>query len=104
MYCAICHFSDAELLNFATEMEGHPDNVAASLYGGIVVSAQENGQVHTVQLACPSELSIVLAIPDFPLSTKQAREVLPKSVDFRRCNLQYESQYLTNCQHRHKAI
>jgi homoserine kinase len=75
-------FSDAELLNFATEMEGHPDNVAASLYGGIVVSAQENGQVHTVQLACPPELSIVLAIPDFPLSTKQAREVLPKSVDF----------------------
>ncbi len=75
-------FSDAELLNFATEMEGHPDNVAASLYGGIVVSAQEKGQVHTVQLACPAELSIVLAIPDFPLSTKQAREVLPKSVDF----------------------
>jgi homoserine kinase len=75
-------FSDAELLNFATEMEGHPDNVAASLYGGIVVSAQENAQVHTVQLVCPPELSIALAIPDFPLSTKQAREVLPKSVDF----------------------
>ena len=75
-------FSDAELLNFATEIEGHPDNVAASLYGGIVVSAQENGHVHTVQLACPPELSIVLAIPDFPLSTKQAREVLPRSVDF----------------------
>ena len=75
-------FSHAELLNFATEMEGHPDNVAASLYGGIVVSAEEKGQIHTVQLTCPSELSIVLAIPDFPLSTKQAREVLPKSVDF----------------------
>ena len=75
-------FSDAELLNFATEIEGHPDNVAASLYGGIVVSAQENRQVYTVQLACPPELSIVLAIPDFPLSTKQAREVLPTSVDF----------------------
>lgn len=75
-------FSDAELLNFATEIEGHPDNVAASLYGGIVVSARENGEVYTVQLACPPELSIVLAIPDFPLSTKQAREVLPKSVDF----------------------
>ena len=75
-------FSDAELLNFATEMEGHPDNVAASLYGGIVVSAQEEERVHTIRLTCPSELSIVLAIPNFPLSTKQAREVLPKSVDF----------------------
>lgn len=75
-------FSDPELLNFATELEGHPDNVAASLYGGLVVSAQENAQVHTVQLECPSVLSIVLAIPDFPLSTEQARSVLPTSVGF----------------------
>ena len=75
-------FSDAELLNFATEMEGHPDNVAASLYGGLVVSAQEDHHVHTIRVTCPPELSIVLAIPDFPLSTQHARDVLPKSVDF----------------------
>ena len=75
-------FSDAELLNFATELEGHPDNVAASLYGGLVVSAQEKTEVHTVRLVCPSILSIVLAIPDFPLSTEQARDVLPTSVNF----------------------
>ena len=75
-------FSNAELLNFATELEGHPDNVAASLYGGLVVSAQENTEVHTVQLPCPHILSIVLAIPDFPLSTEQARDVLPTSVGF----------------------
>ena len=75
-------FSDGELLNFATELEGHPDNVAASLYGGIVVSAQESTHVHTVRLECPSTLSIVLAIPDFPLSTEQARSVLPTSVSF----------------------
>ena len=75
-------FSNAELLNFATELEGHPDNVAASLYGGLVVSAQENTEVHTVRLSCPPILSIVLAIPDFPLSTEQARNVLPTSVGF----------------------
>ena len=75
-------FSDVDLLNFATELEGHPDNVAASLYGGIVVSAQENAQVHTVRLECPPVLSVVLAIPDFPLSTEQARGVLPTSVSF----------------------
>jgi homoserine kinase len=81
---ALCSspFSDVELLNFATELEGHPDNVAASLYGGIVVSAQENAQVHTVRLECPPVLSVVLAIPDFPLSTEQARGVLPTSVSF----------------------
>ena len=75
-------FSDIEILNFATELEGHPDNVAASLYGGIVVSAQEDAQVHTVRLQCPPVLSVVLAIPDFPLSTEQARGVLPTSVSF----------------------
>ena len=75
-------FSNEELLNFATELEGHPDNVAASLYGGLVVSAQENTEVHTVRLPCPPILSIVLAIPDFPLSTEQARNVLPTSVGF----------------------
>ncbi len=75
-------FSNAELLNFATELEGHPDNVAASLYGGLVVSAQENMEVHTVRLPCPPILSIALAIPDFPLSTEQARDVLPTSVGF----------------------
>lgn len=75
-------FSNSELLNFATELEGHPDNVAASLYGGIVVSAQEDAHVHAVQLECPSLLSIVLVIPDFPLSTEQARGVLPTSVNF----------------------
>ena len=75
-------FSDPELLNFATELEGHPDNVAASLYGGIVVSAQESTEVNTVRLTCPPILSIVLAIPDFPLSTEQARNVLPTSVSY----------------------
>ena len=75
-------FSEPELLNFATELEGHPDNVAASLYGGIVVSAQESTEVHTVRLTCPPILSIVLAIPDFPLSTEQARNVLPTSVNY----------------------
>ena len=81
---ALCStpFSDAELLNFATELEGHPDNVAASLYGGLVVSAQEKTEVYTIRLECPPTLSIVLAIPDFPLSTEQARDVLPTSVGF----------------------
>ncbi len=75
-------FTRAELLNFATELEGHPDNVAASLYGGLVVSAQEGAKVYTVQVECPAELYVVLAIPDFPLPTQKARGVLPISVEF----------------------
>lgn len=74
-------FSKAELLNLAAELEGHPDNVAASYLGGLVVCAQEEGHVHTIQLSCPDELSVVLAIPDFTLSTQQARSVLPQRVE-----------------------
>ena len=75
-------FSRANLLNFATEMEGHPDNVAASLHGGLVISVQEDDFIHTIQIACDPNLHVVLAIPDFTLSTQKARDILPKSVDF----------------------
>ena len=73
--------SKEELLNLAAKLEGHPDNVAASYLGGLVVCAQENGHVHTIQLRCPDELSVVLAIPNFTLSTQQARSVLPQQVE-----------------------
>ena len=81
---ALCgeSFSRTELLNFATELEGHPDNVAASLLGGLVVSVMDGGEVHTIKLDCGSALHVVVAIPDFPLSTKEARRVLPQSVKF----------------------
>ena len=75
-------FSRSELLNFATALEGHPDNVAASLHGGLVISAQEGTQIHTIQLECPPALHVVLAIPDFPLSTQEARRILPEQINF----------------------
>lgn len=75
-------FSRSELLNFATAIEGHPDNVAASLHGGLVVSLQEDDFIHTIQIECDPALQVVLAIPEFTLSTQKAREILPKSVDF----------------------
>ena len=81
---AICHepFSRAELLDFATELDGHPDNVAASLLGGLVVSVMQGTHVHSIRLDCGSDLRVVVAIPDFPLSTKEARRVLPQTVGF----------------------
>ncbi len=75
-------FTPSEILNFASVIEGHPDNVAASLYGGLVISVQEKEHIHTIQLKCDPNLNVVLAIPDFTLSTKKARNVLPKTVDF----------------------
>lgn len=75
-------FSRSELLNFAATIEGHPDNVAASMHGGLVISVQENDQIQTIQIPCDPDLHIVLAIPEFTLSTQKAREILPKHVKF----------------------
>ena len=81
---ALCNepFSRFELLDFATALDGHPDNVAASLLGGLVVSTMQDTRVHSIQLDCDSNLRVVVAIPDFSLSTKAARSVLPQIVDF----------------------
>jgi homoserine kinase len=75
-------FSRIKLLDFATTLEGHPDNVAASLLGGLVVSVVDEDHVHTIKLDCQPDLRVVIAIPNFPLSTKQARSVLPQTVTF----------------------
>ena len=68
-----------ELLVFATEMEGHPDNVAPALLGGIVVSAMDKGEVLYQCIEPSKEWSTVVYIPSKPLATKKAREVLPTS-------------------------
>ena len=73
-------FSKKELLNFAFSLEGHPDNVSASLLGGLVVACVQNEKVHWIKLSVPDELKVVLVIPDFQLQTKLAREALPKTV------------------------
>lgn len=75
-------FSRSDILNIASTLEGHPDNVAASLYGGLVISVQEDKHIHTIQLKCDPALHVVLAIPEFTLSTQKARNILPKTVDF----------------------
>jgi homoserine kinase len=70
-------FSKAELLLMATELEKHPDNVGASLFGGIIVAHWDGEQVHHLRLEPPAELEVLVAIPNFQLSTSKAREALP---------------------------
>ena len=73
-------FSREEILNLACEMEGHPDNVAAAMMGGLVVSTMENGKVIARQIPIGMDVHITIALPDFYLPTKQARAALPKKV------------------------
>ena len=66
---------DADLLRIATELEGHPDNVAASLLGGFVVCA--DGEA--VRLDAPDGLEAVLVVPDEAVRTKpRARRCPPR--------------------------
>jgi homoserine kinase len=71
--------TDKELLRLATEMEGHPDNVAPALNGGLVVSVMTKDEIITRRYDIP-ELAIVIVKPDVEWPTRVARAVLPKSV------------------------
>jgi len=66
-------------LKIATLMEGHPDNAAASIYGGFTISSNaENGEIFVFH-ANHIEAAFVLFIPNFELKTAKARQVLPDS-------------------------
>lgn len=73
-------FSDAELLDMATEMEGHPDNVAPAIYGGFTVSVVQAGKPQCLHFLPELAMKLVVVIPDFYLATKEARAVLPKEI------------------------
>lgn len=69
-----------EILSIAADMEGHPDNAAACLYGGLTISCLDNSTILTRKVAVDESLNCVLMIPNDTISTKSAREVLPETV------------------------
>ncbi|MEK0314422.1 homoserine kinase [Cohnella sp. 56] len=69
------------LLQMATALERHPDNVGASLYGGIVAAAWDGERAELVRFEPPQALRVLAAIPAFELATKSARAVLPQQVE-----------------------
>ena len=73
-------FGKRQLLSLTTEIEGHPDNLAPALLGGLTASMLLGGQVYTVEYLPHPELRFVALSPDFPLSTHEARRVLPSMV------------------------
>ncbi|MCY0881842.1 MAG: homoserine kinase [Firmicutes bacterium] len=80
--------SQEEMLQWAIQIEGHPDNVAAALYGGFVLcwqeasprSSQDNTLYTHVQKYPVPDLTAIVAIPGFTVSTQKAREILPQSI------------------------
>lgn len=76
--------SKEEILVLCTELEGHPDNVVPALLGGLVASVVEEGAVLHGRLPLRKGYDFMALIPDFPLSTEEARRVLPKTLDFKQ--------------------
>jgi homoserine kinase len=71
-----------DLLNIVCELDGHPDNAAPALLGGLVIGTLTPTGVSAVRLE-PKNLKVVVAVPDFAVSTTAARRALPDSVPHR---------------------
>jgi len=80
----ICGFSltDTQLLDACAEVEGHPDNVAAAIHGGFVLVVPGT-PTRVVPLTVARGLTLVFAVPDFEVTTREARAVLPRELPHR---------------------
>lgn len=72
-----------EIFRICNEIEGHPDNIAPAIYGGLTASMVEDGVPYTIPYSVNENLSFCAVIPDFKLSTAEARAVLPREVPYK---------------------
>ena len=71
---------DDALLDLAVRLEGHPDNVAPTFFGGFVVCAKEKDKYYYHKNIISDDLKAIIAVPDFLMPTKLSRSVLPDKV------------------------
>lgn len=96
---------EAVLLSIASEVEGHPDNVAPAIFGGFCLSCMENdGSVSYSKIDWPKDWKLTVLIPDYELDTSISRSVLPENIsikdaafNIRKCAM------LIDAVHRHDA-
>lgn len=68
------------IVDLAAEIEGHPDNVAPALLGGLVTAVMDGGRVYTVSVPVSERIQFAVFIPPYELKTEKARSVLPQTV------------------------
>lgn len=71
-----------EILKISTKIEGHPDNIAPAIYGGMVVSVMKEQSIYTVNVPVKNQYRYIVLVPDFRLSTEKARAVLPDMIPY----------------------
>ncbi|MET3557871.1 homoserine kinase [Streptococcus rupicaprae] len=77
------HLSQTEKLQLATEIEGHPDNVAPAIYGNLVVASYVNKKVSAIVADFP-ECAFLAFIPKYELRTSDSRGVLPNQLSHKK--------------------
>ncbi|WP_101842989.1 homoserine kinase [Halobacillus sp. Marseille-P3879] len=76
--------NDEEKLKIACAIEGHPDNVAPAIYGGITVSSYDGTNLESVRFSKDLEhLTWVAVIPDYHVETEEARAILPTDLPYK---------------------
>lgn len=75
-------FTADDLLNFATELEGHPDNVAPALFGGLTIAWTNGEGPHSKKLSVHRGVSPLVLVPEFTMSTELARSLQPEQVPY----------------------
>ena len=92
---------NAALLSIASEVEGHPDNIAPAMFGGFcLASLEEDGSVTYSKLDWPCDWKLTVLIPDYELDTRIARSVLPEKIkiqdaayNIRKCAMLIDAVY-----------
>ena len=72
--------SKEDMVSLATSIEGHPDNVAPAIYGGVVAGFSEGGRVYCTGYSCDGDWRFVTLIPDYEVRTEDARRVVKKDI------------------------
>lgn len=75
--------SKEDIVDLATKMEGHPDNVVPCFLGGLVVSLFDGNKTYFEKISLKSDIKFFAIYPNFNLKTKKARSVLPKELNFK---------------------
>jgi homoserine kinase len=76
------NLSNEEKIRIASLLEGHPDNVAPTVNGGIVVGCHTEAKTYTVSIV-PKDVDVVVVIPNYELKTDDARNALPSQFSFK---------------------
>lgn len=72
--------TDDQIFEIAAKIEGHPDNVAPAIFGGLVASTiLNNGKIYHKKYNVSNKLHFTILCPDFSISTERARKLLPKN-------------------------